>query len=730
MTENPNPTQAPNEAPKTDDDDDDRILLLPSNVPPSVAAALSIVPGLGQIVTGHGTRGFLIGFFIISIFGLSLWRLDEEDVQLSVFGITILNQEEEEVVRTTSTSVDDADLDTTTDLGASGTSTDASAAISPEPTATDTDLGAFGPAGSSGVGREPTPTPAASPTPDVASTEPPTEEAERTPEPTATLVPLEEIREPGTLDQERGISEEEEPEVTEDLDTTAIGIAPSEVEDEDEDEETPATNDIGELQLGIFPFVSFVNLSRPQETAAFYALLASFFALIAYFWNIYDAYVCSSRGTGSPPSLGILFTVLGTLTIGAHITEIDIAKAVDEISDIGPRLSVILWPWDPDEILERDIENLDASTQLVVAGPDIARCLPEDTNCLILQQNIEIQQLAEELCSQLDLPEQIIPEEPIPYVIVEPNCGLRAAPRSISGPRGEGTEITVTGGNYRPNEEAVLLIAHPFGEPFRPRSDEDAQVISVETDDIGSFELQFMIPNNIIWPEDRTSPIVAEVIVRQSREVGDPYLVEEFWLSLEGIVVTLFLALMATAAGLVLAVPMSFLAARNLMSTNIVTLSIYYVVRVIMNVVRSIEPIIWALIAIIWVGPGPFAGVIALTIHTIAALGKLYSESIESIDNGPIEALQATGANRLQTIIYAVVPQIIPPFVSFSIYRWDINVRMSTIIGAVGGGGIGVVLIQWIRLGDNHSVGIAVWMIAIVVTILDYTSSRIREAYV
>jgi phosphonate transport system permease protein len=193
---------------------------------------------------------------------------------------------------------------------------------------------------------------------------------------------------------------------------------------------------------------------------------------------------------------------------------------------------------------------------------------------------------------------------------------------------------------------------------------------------------------------------------------------------------TVFLALIATAAGLVLAVPVSFIAARNLMMISPVTVVIYYVVRLILNVVRSIEPLVWALIAIIWVGPGPFAGTIALTLHTIAALGKLYSEAIENIDTGPIEALQATGANRLQTIIYAVVPQVVPPFVSFTIYRWDINVRMSTIIGAVGGGGIGFILIQWIRLARYDSVGVAVWLIAIVVTVLDYASARIREAYV
>jgi phosphonate transport system permease protein len=174
----------------------------------------------------------------------------------------------------------------------------------------------------------------------------------------------------------------------------------------------------------------------------------------------------------------------------------------------------------------------------------------------------------------------------------------------------------------------------------------------------------------------------------------------------------------------------SFLAARNLMSGSLFSIGVYYFVRGILNIVRSIEPLIWVIIAAQWVGLGPFAGIVALTIHTIAALGKLYSEAIESIDPGPIEAIQATGATGLQTIMYAVVPQMIPPFVSFSIYRWDINVRMSTVVGLVGGGGIGFLLVQYIRLLNFRAAGIAVWFIAITVAILDYVSAEIRERFV
>jgi len=193
---------------------------------------------------------------------------------------------------------------------------------------------------------------------------------------------------------------------------------------------------------------------------------------------------------------------------------------------------------------------------------------------------------------------------------------------------------------------------------------------------------------------------------------------------------TIFMGMMATLFGIIFSIPISFLAARNIMAGSWVTMMIYYLTRTILNIIRAIEPLIWAIIAVVWVGLGPFAGIIALTIHSIAALGKLYSEAIEAIDPGPIEAVHATGANRLQTIMFAVVPQMIAPFVSFSIYRWDINVRMSTIIGLVGGGGIGFILIQYIRLLDYRAAGIAVWFIAVTVAVLDYVSSEIRQRFI
>jgi len=157
--------------------------------------------------------------------------------------------------------------------------------------------------------------------------------------------------------------------------------------------------------------------------------------------------------------------------------------------------------------------------------------------------------------------------------------------------------------------------------------------------------------------------------------------------------------------------------------------TIYLVLRTILNATRSIEPLVYVIIFVVWVGIGPFAGALALALHTIASLAKLYSEQVESILPGPLEAVTATGANRLQTIVYAVVPQIIPPYISFTMYRWDINVRMSTIIGFAGGGGIGFLLQQNIRLLDYRAAAVQMLAIALVVASMDYTSAIIREKF-
>jgi len=201
-------------------------------------------------------------------------------------------------------------------------------------------------------------------------------------------------------------------------------------------------------------------------------------------------------------------------------------------------------------------------------------------------------------------------------------------------------------------------------------------------------------------------------------------------IALSALAETIFLALLATVFAIPIAFVLSFFAARNLMPRTWLGNIVYIIVRTIATIFRSIEAIVWAIIFSVWVGIGPFAGMLALMIHSIASLTKLYSEQIENIDSGPVEAIKATGASTLQTWVYAVIPQIISPYLAFTIYRWDINVRMATIVGFVGGGGIGLLLLQQQQLLRWHNVGLLIWLIAFVVWVMDMASAKVREKLV
>jgi phosphonate transport system permease protein len=206
---------------------------------------------------------------------------------------------------------------------------------------------------------------------------------------------------------------------------------------------------------------------------------------------------------------------------------------------------------------------------------------------------------------------------------------------------------------------------------------------------------------------------------------------ETFWDTAEGLmIVTIFLGIIATAISIVIALPLSFLGARNIMSGNPISAMVYVIVRLLFTIIRSIDVLIVVVIAAVLVGIGSAAGVIALAFHTIGVLGKLYSEAIEGIDPGPLEAITATGANRLQVIWTAVLPQIINPYISFTIYRLDTNVRLAPILGLVGGGGIGFILFQAINLFQYGAAGLIIFMIVITVAAMDFASAQIRRRLV
>lgn len=412
--------------------------------------------------------------------------------------------------------------------------------------------------------------------------------------------------------------------------------------------------------------------------------------VLLYFLIAYDAY--KTAATTKPNSFLLWVVVLAAFFIlGWQIGEIRPAVLVRDGKNSLPLLMRVLWPWE---------KALDYPEELLIGRADVV---------IPCAENAEVP------------PREL--EEGDPYVIVSPTCGDLS---EIAG--AEGTKLSVVGGNFAPNDETEIWWVDQVRNEFRYRY--GGEYVKVITDENGGFELDVVIPYRVIPSTGGKGYAVWQLEARQVASIGEPVLSEELKLSVEKMIETIFLGMMSTFFGVILSIPVSFIASRNLMSANWFTKTIYMIVRTILNIVRSIESLVWAVIAIIAVGLGPFAGILALTVHSIAALGKLYSESIESIDHGPVEAIQATGANWLQTVWYAVIPQIVPPFVSFTIYRWDINVRMSTVIGMVGGGGIGYLLIQWIRLLDYRSAGIAIWFIAITVAILDYVSSEIRNRFV
>ncbi len=186
------------------------------------------------------------------------------------------------------------------------------------------------------------------------------------------------------------------------------------------------------------------------------------------------------------------------------------------------------------------------------------------------------------------------------------------------------------------------------------------------------------------------------------------------------LVQTINIATVGTAAAIVVSLPIAFFAALNTTPARVA----YVLARVIIVVSRSVDTLIWALVFIIVVGPGSLAGVLAVGMRSIGFLAKLFAEAIEEIDRGQVEAVTATGAGRVSTLLYGIVPQVKPVFLGVSIYRWDINIRESTVLGLVGAGGIGFTLneailgLEWARVGLIIVVILAVVLVAEAVSAL------------
>ncbi|WP_035558963.1 MULTISPECIES: phosphonate ABC transporter, permease protein PhnE [Burkholderiaceae] len=191
---------------------------------------------------------------------------------------------------------------------------------------------------------------------------------------------------------------------------------------------------------------------------------------------------------------------------------------------------------------------------------------------------------------------------------------------------------------------------------------------------------------------------------------------------LHEMIVTLSVAVWGTALSLVCAIPCGLMSAHN-----IAPMWIVQPVRRLMDACRAINEMVFAMLFIVAVGLGPFAGVLALWVHTTGVLAKLFAEAVEAIDPRPAEGIRATGASPLDEIIYAVLPQVLPLWISYALYRFESNVRSAMVVGMVGAGGIGVVLYEAIRSFDYAQTSAVMIMVIVVVSAIDMASAWLRE---
>ena len=195
--------------------------------------------------------------------------------------------------------------------------------------------------------------------------------------------------------------------------------------------------------------------------------------------------------------------------------------------------------------------------------------------------------------------------------------------------------------------------------------------------------------------------------------------------ALLGALKTVEIALLCTAVAAVLALPLGVLSARNVAAPRV-----FYPARAVLNFFRSVDTLVYALIFVAAVGLGPFPGVLAVVAYTTTSLAKLYSEAVEGIDRGPVDAITATGATRLQILRFGVLPQVLPLFLSYVLYRLETNIRAATVLGFVGAGGIGFYLQTYLRMIDYPAASTVLLVTVAMVMVVDALSSKLRERLV
>jgi phosphonate transport system permease protein len=216
-----------------------------------------------------------------------------------------------------------------------------------------------------------------------------------------------------------------------------------------------------------------------------------------------------------------------------------------------------------------------------------------------------------------------------------------------------------------------------------------------------------------------------------------PAVVQE---ALKGTVETFAISFMGTLMAVGIALSIVFFASRTLIYSGLlyemepkegwkglVRMVPYLTAKSVLNILRTIPEMVWALIFVFLVGLGPFPGVLALGVHTGGVLGKLFGEVLEDVDTQPIESLQATGANRVQILFYGIVPQVLPQFISYTLYRWEVNIRVAAVLGLVGAGGLGQRIHIAISLFLESQLLTLLLAIYVLVTLVDYLSAYLRR---
>lgn len=242
----------------------------------------------------------------------------------------------------------------------------------------------------------------------------------------------------------------------------------------------------------------------------------------------------------------------------------------------------------------------------------------------------------------------------------------------------------------------LVIVAGLLAWSFDPADMENAPRLITDADNMGKYASGFLSPNFHDW---------------------------RFYVS--ELIVTVQIALWGTFLAVVLGIPFALLS-----SNNIAPFWIVQPVRRLMDAFRSINELVWAVLFVVAVGLGPFAGVLAIAVNTTGIIAKLFSEAVEAIDPRPVEGIRATGASPLQEIVFGVIPQVMPLWTSYTLYRFESNVRGATVLGIVGAGGVGQVLFEMIRGFYYAETAALMILLILTVALVDILSQQLRKALI